>query len=98
MRLCRHLQPWLSGRGPRLHVAAFVPDTPPLRQWAETLPWVALGEALEKSVADRFPHTAHRGRRPVATRVFLALELLKHALGASDEQICHRFRTDFAVM
>jgi hypothetical protein len=28
----------------------------------------------------------------------LALELLKHELGASDEQICHRLRTDFAVM
>jgi hypothetical protein len=24
--------------------------------------------------------------------------LLKHELGASDEQICHRLRTDFAVM
>jgi hypothetical protein len=28
----------------------------------------------------------------------LALELLKHALGASDEESCHRLRTDFAVM
>ncbi len=28
----------------------------------------------------------------------LALELLKHELGASDEDICHRLRTDFAVM
>jgi hypothetical protein len=27
-----------------------------------------------------------------------ALELLKHELGASDEDICHRLRTDFAVM
>jgi hypothetical protein len=27
-----------------------------------------------------------------------ALELLKHELGASDEEICHRLRTDFAVM
>ena len=26
-----------------------------------------------------------------------ALELLTHALGASDEDICHRLRTDFAV-
>ena len=31
-------------------------------------------------------------------RVLFALELLKHELGASDEDICHRFRTDFAVM
>jgi hypothetical protein len=30
--------------------------------------------------------------------MLLALELLKHELGASDEQICHRLRTDFAVM
>jgi hypothetical protein len=27
-----------------------------------------------------------------------ALELLKHELGASDEDICQRLRTDFAVM
>ena len=31
-------------------------------------------------------------------RVLLALELLKHELGASDEAICRRLRTDFAVM
>ena len=36
--------------------------------------------------------------RPVATRVLLALELLKHELSCSDEQICSRFRTDLAVM
>jgi hypothetical protein len=30
--------------------------------------------------------------------VLLALELLKHELGESDEDICHRLRTDFAVM
>jgi Transposase domain (DUF772) len=34
----------------------------------------------------------------VSVRVLLALELLKHALGASDEDICHRLRTDFAIM
>jgi hypothetical protein len=28
----------------------------------------------------------------------LALELLKHAVGASDEAICERLRTDVAVM
>jgi hypothetical protein len=98
MRLFRHLQHWLSGQGPRLHVADFVPETHPIRQWADTFPWVVLVEAIEKSFAERFPHPSHRGRRPVATRVLLALELLKHELGASDEQICHRLRTDFAVM
>jgi hypothetical protein len=30
--------------------------------------------------------------------VVLALELLKHALGCSDAQICSRLRTDLAVM
>jgi len=34
----------------------------------------------------------------VPLRVLLALELLKHELGASDEDICPRGRTDFAVM
>jgi hypothetical protein len=79
-------------------VADFVPETPPIRQWAETFPWPALGEARENSVAQRFPKASHRGRVPVATRGLLALELLKHEVGASDEQICHRWRTAFAVM
>jgi hypothetical protein len=98
MRLFRHLQHWLSGRGPRLHVADFVPESHPIRQWADTFPWAALVDAIEKSFAARFPKTSSSGRRPVATRVLLALELLKHELGASDEQICHRLRTDFAVL
>jgi hypothetical protein len=98
MRLFRHLQHWLRGQDPRLHVAEFVPETHPIRQWADTFPWAALVEALEKSFAQRFPKPSSRGRRPVATRVLLALEVLKHELGASDEQICHRLRTDFAVM
>jgi hypothetical protein len=34
----------------------------------------------------------------VPIRVLLALELLKHEVGASDEDICHRLRTDCAVM
>jgi hypothetical protein len=34
----------------------------------------------------------------VATRVLLALELLKHELHCSDEQICSQLRTDLAVM
>jgi Transposase domain (DUF772) len=98
MHLFRHLQHWASGQGPRFHVADFVPATHPIRQWVDTFPWATLVEAIEKSVAQRFPQTSNRGRRPVATRVLLALELLKHELGASDEQICHRLRTDFAVM
>ncbi len=34
----------------------------------------------------------------MATRVLLALELLKHELHCSDEQICNQLRTDLAVM
>ncbi len=98
MRLVRYLQHWVSGTGLRLQVADFVPDTHPLRQWADTFPWAALVAAVEQSFAQRFPKRSPRGRAPVPLRVLLALELLKHELGASDEDICHRLRTDFAVM
>ena len=98
MRLVRYLQHWLSGTGTRLQVTDFVPETDPIRQWADTFPWVTLVSAIERSVAKRFPLKSQRGRRPVPVRVLLALELLKHELGASDEDICHRLRTDFAVM
>ena len=83
---------------PRLHVTDFVPEAHPIRQWADTFPWAALVSAIEQSFATRFPKKSPRGRRPVPLRVLLALELLKHELGASDEEICHRLRTDFAVM
>jgi transposase len=98
MQLLRYLQHWLTGRGPRLQVADFVPDTHPIRQWAETLPWAALVAAVDRSCAQRFPKVTTRGRPPVSTRVLLALELLKQELACSDEQICSRLRTDLAVM
>jgi Transposase domain (DUF772) len=98
MRLFRHLQHWLTGPGTHLQVADFVPKTHPLRQWAETFPWAALVAAIDRSFAQRFPKDSTRGRPPVSPRVLLALELLKHEVGASDEAICHRLRTDFAVM
>jgi hypothetical protein len=98
MRLVRFLQHWLSGTGPRLHVTDFVPDTHPIRQWADTFPWATLVAAVEHSFDQRFPKRSPRGRAPVPIRVLLALECLKHELGASDEDICHRLRTDFAVM
>src|SRR5262245_31683260 len=98
MRLGRYLQYWLSGTGAPLHVADFVPKTHPIRQWADTFPWAALVSAIEQSFDTRFPKKSPRGRRPVPIRVLLALELLKHELGASDEEICQRLRTDFAVM
>jgi hypothetical protein len=78
-------------------VAAFVPESHPVRQWADTFPWTALVAAVDQNFAQRFPPTA-RGRTPVATRVLLALELLKHELRCSDEQICSQLRTDLAVM
>ena len=98
MRLVRFLQHWLSGTGPCLQVTDFVPDTPPIRQWADTFPWATLVAAVAHSFDKRFPTRSPRGRAPIPIRVLLALELLKHELGASDEDICHRLRTDFAVM
>ena len=98
MRLLRHLQHWLSGSGPKLHVADVVPKTHSIRQWAETFPWTQLVEAVEYSFANRFPKRANGGRHPVPIRVLLALELLKHEVGASDEAICERLRTDVAIM
>jgi hypothetical protein len=88
MRLLRHLQHWLSGSGPRLQVAAVVPQTNSIRRWADTFPWAKLVDAVEQSFARRFPKRSPGGRRPVPTRVLLALELLKHEVGASDEAIC----------
>ena len=93
----RYLQPWLTGPGRPLAVADFVPETHPLRQWADTFPWAALVAAVERNFTRRFPTPTARGRAPVATRVWLALELLKHELQCSDEQICSQLRTDLAV-
>ena len=98
MRVVRYLQHWLRGSGPCLQVADCVPVMHPIRQWADTFPWAALVSAIEQSFERRFPKKSPRGRRPVPIRVLFALELLKHELGASDEDICQRLRTDFAVM
>jgi transposase len=98
MQLFRYLQHWLTGRGPGLQVADFVPETHPIRPWAETLPWEALIAAVDRSFAQRFSKPTRRGRPPVSTRVLLALELLKQELACADEQICRRVRTDLAVM
>ena len=82
MGLVRYLQHWLSGIGPALQVTDFVPQSDPIRQWADTFPWDALVHAMEQRFAKRFPKTSTRGRRPVPIRVLLALEVLKHELGA----------------
>jgi transposase-like protein DUF772 len=78
-------------------VADFVPETHPIRQWAETFPWAALVASVDRSFAQRFPTPTTCGRPPVSTRVLLALELLKQEVTCSDEQICRRLRTDLAV-
>jgi Transposase domain (DUF772) len=99
MGIVRHLQHWLTGRGPHLQTAAFVPETHPIRLWADTFPWDAMVQAVAHSFAQRFPKKRPTGGRPsVSLRVLLALELLKHELSASDEDICQRLRTDVAVM
>jgi hypothetical protein len=99
MGIVRHLQHWLSGRGPQLLTAEFVPETHAIRLWADTFPWDALVATVEHSFARRFPKKHPQGGRPpVSYRVLLALELLKHELGASDEDLCQRLRTDMAVM
>ena len=97
MRLFRHLQHWLTGHGiaSRSPILCLQPSPPPMGGY------VSLGRpggAIEHSFAQRFPKDSNRGRLPVSPRVLLALELLKHEVGASDEAICHRLRTDFAVM
>ena len=94
----RYRQHWLTGRGACLRVADFVPDTPPLRHWAETFPWAALIAAVDRSCAQRFPTPTAQGRPPVSTRVVLALEVLQHELACADAPLCRRLRTDLAVM
>src|SRR5882724_7207440 len=99
MGIVRSLQHWLGGHGPHLQPAAFVPETHPIRLWADTFPWDAMVQAVAQSFAQRFPKKRpHGGRPPVSLRVLLALELLKRELNASDEDICQRLRTDGAVM
>jgi hypothetical protein len=98
MQLLRYLQHWLTGRGPSLRVPDFVPKTHPIRQWADMLPWAALVAAIDRLLAQRFPKPSARGRPPISTRVLLALQLLKHEVACSDEQMCSRLRTDLAVM
>ena len=87
MRFVHYLQHWVSGVGTCLQVTDFVPESHPIRRWADTFPWEALVQAIEQSFQKRFPKTSRRGRRPLPIRVLLALELLEHELGASDADI-----------
>ncbi len=99
MGILRHLQHWLTGRGVHLQTAEFIPEHDPIRLWADTFPWDPMVEAVTQSFARRVPKKRPKGGRPpISPRVLLALELLKHELGESDEGICKRLRTDVAVM
>jgi len=98
MGIVRRLEHWLKGTGSFLLVGEFVPDDHPLRQWADTFPWEKMVQAVEAHFSKHFPKKARSGRAPVSIRVLLALELLKAEFSCSDEQICNRLRTDFAVM
>ena len=94
----RQLCHWLTDRGKRIHVSDFVPPTHPLRQWSDTFPWKGMVGAVEAHFARRFPQQHTGGQAAIPTRVLLGLELLKAETNCSDEAICSRLRTDFAVM
>jgi len=68
MRLLRHLQHWLTGTGRPLRVADFVPETHPVRQWADTFPWSALVATAVKIIARNISlfgcDTLRRAERP----------------------------------
>ncbi len=98
MSRLRQLCHWLSGGGQRIPVSEFVPPTHPLRQWSDRSPWEEWIRAIEASTARRFPKLHSGGQAPISTRVLWALELLKAETHSSDEAICSRLRTDFAVM
>ena len=94
----RELCHWVTGQGKCIDVSEFVPQSHPLRQWSDVLPWSKFVAATEKSFARRFPKQRSGGQASLPLRGLLALELLKAELQCSDEQICARLRTDFAVM
>lgn len=98
MGIVHKLQHWWGGQGPRIQVRDFVPKDHYLRLWADTFPWQEMVEAVETSLARRFPKETIQGRPGVSMRVLLALEVLKAELACSDEDLCRRLRTDFAVM
>jgi hypothetical protein len=81
-----------------VQVADVVPDTHPIRPWAETVPWAALVAAVEPSFAPRFPPPTPRGRPPVSTHVVLAWECLKPALTCAAAPLGRRWRTAGAVL
>ena len=88
MHLLRHLQHWLGGTAPRIQVTDFVPDSHPIRLWADTFPWQEMVTAIEQSIVRRFPKKSAAGRPGVSVRVLLALELLGIYTSGSPTLLC----------
>jgi hypothetical protein len=73
MGIVRNLQHWFIKRGPHLQTAEFVPESHPIRLWADTFPWDSMVHAVEHSLARRFPKKRPTGGRPpVSPRVLFA--------------------------
>ena len=89
MRLLRHLPHWIPGRGLQSAVAELVPETHRLREWADTFPWAALGAAVERNFAQRFPPRrrgdGRRGRRGLSGVGFLPKEKQKSSFPRTRE-------------
>ena len=75
MRLLRQLQHWLTGTGRPLRVADFVPESHPVRQWADTLPWTALVAAVDRRVSVSKVGRKSEGWWKSAVRYFKGLEI-----------------------
>ena len=86
----RQLRHWLTGQGRRIDVCEFVPQTHPLRLWADVLPWSEFVGATHRSFSRRFPKQHSGGQAPIEIRVLLGLELLKAETNCSDEEISSR--------
>ena len=90
MQLLRYFQHWLTGRGPCLQVVDFVPDTPPIRHWADTFPWALLVAAVERSVAQHFPNPPHAWTAARLDAGIVGVGVAETGVACSDEQICRR--------
>ena len=77
MGMLRHLQHWLNGQGPQLQTTEFVPETHPIRLWADTFPWDSIVDAVTQSFTQALSHKRARGVVARLACVLLALELLE---------------------
>ena len=46
----RQLCHWMTGQGKKIDVSEFVPESHPLRQWSDVLPWSKFVVAVEESL------------------------------------------------